>query len=244
MIPPLAAVYNIEAILFDMGGTLRQRIPDETWHDHTIKRLLTMLGSPDVPEGFVDELTRRYKSYTRWATEHRIALSEAEIWTGWMTPELSRDLIEPQAVELMRVWRNRIGPAVLKPDAPQVIAELSRRGYRLGVISNTTSTVELPGYLEAHDLKKYFEVVILSAVLGQCKPGPDIFWAATRAMRLDPARCAYLGNKISNDVVGSRQAGFAMALIVEPFENETAAGPKPDAVIHKLSELLDIFPSR
>jgi len=239
---------DIEAILFDMGGTLRKRVPDETWQRQSIARLLTLLGKPDAPASFVDELARRYKSYTQWAQEHEIALSEAEIWTQWMTPELPRERIEPQAVELMLVWRDRTGPGVLKPDAIQAIAGLNRRGYRMGVISNTTSSSELPCYLEECGLTKYFEVVVLSAVLGRCKPAPEIFWEATRAMRLDPARCAYVGNKIPNDVVGSRKAGFAMAIIIEPsdtpHENEPSPVEKPDAVVHELSELLDIFPPR
>ena len=240
-------VGDIEAILFDMGGTLRRRVPDETWQRHSRERLLAMLGKPDASAGFVDELTRRYKSYIRWAQEHTLALPEAEIWTQWMTPELPRERIEPQAIELMLIWRDRTGPAVLKPDAMEVIAELSRRGYRLGVISNTTSTVELARYLQECGLNKYFEVIVLSSVSGRCKPSPEIFWEATRAMRLDPARCAYLGNKILNDIVGSRQAGFALAMLIESLDMpQVAQGPveEPDAVIHELRELLDIFTPR
>ena len=248
MVTPTPTVRGIEAILFDMGGTLRKRVPDETWQRQSIARLLTMLGKPDAPASFVDELARRYKSYTTWAQEHEIALSEAEIWTQWMTPELPRKRIESQAIELMLVWRDRTGPAVLKPDAIQAITELNRRNYRLGVISNTTSSVELAGYLKECGLNKYFEVVVLSAVLGRCKPSPEIFWEATRAMRLDPARCAYVGNKIVNDVVGARKAGFALSIIIEPVaaprEAEKEQADKPDAVIHELSELLDIFPPR
>ena len=237
---------DIHAILFDMNGTLRYRIPDETWQRQSAAQLLTMLGKPDAPaSSFIDELTRRYKSYIQWANEHEVGLSETEIWTKWMTPELPRERIEPQATELMLVWRNRNGRTVLKPDAIKTITELSRRGYRLGVISNTTCTADLPRFIAECGLTEYFQVVILSAVSGYRKPSPEIFWQATRAMDIVPARCAYLGNKISSDVVGSRKAGFGMAMIVEsldkPHEDERNQAAKPDAVIHALSELLDIF---
>lgn len=230
-----------------MGGTLRRRVPDEAWQRRSRERLLAMLGQPDAPASYLDELTRRYKSYTRWAQEHTLALSEAEVWTQWMAPELPRESIAPQAVELMLVWRDRIGPAVLKPDARQVIAELSRRGYRLGVISNTTSSIELGGYLQKHGLAGYFETVVLSAAVGRCKPCPEIFWEATRAMRIEPASCAYLGNNVLNDMIGSRRAGFALAVLVESPDapHRAAPGPgAPDAVIRELRELLDIFPPR
>lgn len=59
MVTPTPAVRGIEAILFDMGGTLRKRVPDETWQRQSIARLLTLLGKPDAPASFVDELARR-----------------------------------------------------------------------------------------------------------------------------------------------------------------------------------------
>jgi putative hydrolase of the HAD superfamily len=248
MITPTLAVRDIEAILFDMNGTLRYRIPDETWQRQSAVQLLTMLGKPDAPASFIDELTRRYKSYTAWANEREVGLSETEIWTKWMTPELPRERIEPRATELMLIWRNRNGRAVLKPDAIKTITELSQRGYRLGVISNTTSTADLPRFIAECGLEEYFQVVILSSVSGYRKPSPEIFWQATRAMGIIPAQCAYLGNKISSDVVGSRKAGLGMAMIVEsldkPREDERSQAAQPDAVIHTLSELLEIFPPR
>jgi hypothetical protein len=46
--PLLTIVANkIEAILFDMNGTLRQRIPDEGRQRKSTERLLTMLGKPE-----------------------------------------------------------------------------------------------------------------------------------------------------------------------------------------------------
>jgi putative hydrolase of the HAD superfamily len=161
---------------------------------------------------------------------------------------LPPERIEPQAVELMLTLRSQKGPHILKPDAATAVVELHRRGYRLGVISNTTSTADLPRFIEKWGLQKYFEVVILSSVCGVRKPNPEIFWEATRAMRLEPAQCAYLGNKISSDVIGARRAGFSIAMILEPGTGspkiEKRIVEKPDVVIHGLLELLDIFPSR
>ena len=238
--------HRIEAILFDMNGTLRKRVPDEAWQRRSLERLLVMLGRPDAPTSFLDELARRYKSYTKWANEHAISLPEEEIWSRWIAPELLPRQVESQAAELMLVIRNCRGRAILKPDAAVVIPALSRRGYRMGVISNTTSTLDLPRFIEECGLEKYFEVVILSSVCGVRKPDPEIFWKATRQMQLKPEQCAYLGNKISTDVVGPRRAGYGMAMIVEakPTATDILSVPieKPDAVIHELGELLDLFP--
>jgi putative hydrolase of the HAD superfamily len=241
-------VDKIEAIFFDMNGTLRQRIPDEGWQRQSVERLLAMLETPNAPASFLDELTRRYKSYTQWADEHRTSLPESEIWNRWLVPESSRERIEPQAVEMMLAFRNRKGRNILKPDANTVIAELSRRGYRLGVISNTTSTVDLPRFIEECGLQKYFEVVILSAACGMRKPDPAIFLEAASRLQIGPVHCAYIGNKPRFDVAGPRRAGFGMALIINSNNASLEPGKdsfeKPDGIIHELRELLDIFPPR
>jgi len=97
-------------------------------------------------------------------------------------------------------------------------------------------------------LGAYFEVVILSAACGIRKPAPGIFWEATRRMHLDPGQCAYLGNKESCDVVGPRDAGFGMAMIIKSGDKLQEAGQdpreKPDAALHELTELLELFPPR
>jgi len=148
----------------------------------------------------------------------------------------------------MLVFRRLKGPHVLKPHAVPVIAELVQRGYRLGIISNTTSTTDLPRFMDEWGLQQYFEVVILSSVCGVRKPNPEIFWQATRALGIDPALCAYLGNNISRDVVGAHKAGFPLAMIIEPktdyLRNEETPAEKPDLLIHELVDLLDVFPPR
>jgi FMN phosphatase YigB (HAD superfamily) len=57
-----------------------------------------------------------------------------------------------------------------------------------------------------------------------------------------------VGDNPKRDVVGTRQAGFGMVIImVEPakLEQDPPTGEnKPDVVIHKFGQLLDIFPAR
>ncbi|MCI0476399.1 MAG: HAD family hydrolase, partial [Anaerolineales bacterium] len=207
---------NVEAIIFDIGGTLRERVPDEKFQAQAAERFLKLLGKADALEEYWMELARCQDAYSEWAQERLIESSEEEIWTRWMTPELPRALIAPNAVELMIAWRDaRSGRATPRPDAHRVIAELSARGYRLGVISNTTSSVDVPRSLEAYGLRKYFDVVVLSSTSRCRKPAPEIFWQATRALNIDPACCAYVGDRISRDVVGSKRAGFAKAILIE-----------------------------
>ena len=234
---------TVEAILFDVNGTLRVREAHEPTQRAAFARLRELIGRDDIDW---DELTRRHKSYGDWAQENLIQLSEAEIWSRRILPEYPRERIEPVAAELTLAWSERKGRTVPSPGADIMLAELRNRGYRLGVISNTMSTLDIPRSIESFGWQEYFDVVILSSDLKVRKPSPEPFCEAARRMNLTPDRCAYLGNRISKDIVGCKQADFALGLIIEPpsgpridEQNQIAA---PDIVIRNLSELLDIFP--
>jgi HAD superfamily hydrolase (TIGR01549 family) len=244
---PLHGTQIIEAIFFDMNGTLRKRESHEPTRHAAVKRMLALLGKADATDAYWEELTRRYKTYNHWAQENLLQLSEKEIWTQWLLPDVPRNQIEPLAEELTLAWKDCKGRTVAQPGAEETLLELKRRGYRLGVISNSMSSLDIPRSLEVFGWKDYFEVVILSSAVKCRKPAPEIFWEATSSLNIEPARCAYLGNRISRDVVGCKRAGFAMGIIIEPPgrpcpDDQDLTTIQPDAIIHSLNELLEIFP--
>jgi putative hydrolase of the HAD superfamily len=232
----------VEAILFDVNGTLRVREAHEPTQRAAFARLQELIGRNDVDW---DELSRRQKAYGDWAQASLIQLSEAKIWSRWMLPEYSRETIEPVAAELTLAWSERKGRTVPIPGAAEMLVGLRQSGYRLGIISNTMSTLDIPRFLETFGWEKYFDVVILSSDLKIRKPSPVPFQEAALRMNLPTSRCAYLGNRISKDIVGCKQAGFALGLIIEPPSgprtDEHDQTANPDIVIHHLSELMDIF---
>ena len=236
---------GIEAIFFDMGTTLRTRVADEELRRQAMEQLTTLLGEKEAPEAFYQRLTERFRAYRQWAQETLIEAPEKEIWTRWVLPDRPSEQIEPLAEQLTHLWRGTQGRRVVRPDARLVVAELARRGYRLGVISNTISACAVPRGLEEYGLSNYFQTVILSSTFGRRKPDPAIFWEATRQVGVSPARSAYVGDQISRDVVGPRRAGFAMAIIIDNprarKEMQAQLLFKPDVVIQALSDLLDIF---
>ena len=243
---PVKVARNIEAILFDMNGTLRVREPHEPTQRAALERMLELLGEKDVPGVFWEELSLRQKVYGNWAQENLLQLPEDEIWSRWLLPDYPAHQIEPIAEELTLAWSGRKGRTVPKPGAKETLLELKQRGYRLGVISNSMSSLDIPRCLDAFGWKDLFEVVVLSSAVKCRKPAPEIFWKATSSMNIEPANCAYLGNRISRDVVGCKRAGFAIGIILEPFDgprtDEQGQTIQPEAVIHSLSELLAIFP--
>ncbi len=240
--------HDIQVIFIDVGNTLRILVEDEVYQAQARQQIATLVGTPETPDSFCKQLDERYKVYRKWAFETLLEASEKELWTRWMLPDMPADKIAPLAGELTFLYRQTMGRRYAQPDAKRVVTELTRRGYRLGILSNTITEREIPRWLEEDGLSQYFPTVVLSSIFGCRKPGPEIYWEAARRASVEPAQAAYVADNPSRDVPGSRRAGFGMViLMLEPAELETkdlTGENKPDMVIHKLSQLLDIFPAR
>jgi HAD superfamily hydrolase (TIGR01549 family) len=238
---------NIEAIFLDIGNTLRILLEDEEHQSKARKKIVELLGTDQDPKAFCQELDARYKIYRKWAFQNMTEAPERELWTKWLVPEFPAEKVIPLALELTYQFRQSMGRRVVAEGGIEVIKELYKRGYVLGIISNVITSREIPDWLKEDKLEKYFKSVALSSVLGIRKPDPRIYHFATCTAEVEPENCVYVGDNLNRDVVGTKEAGFGMVIIVkderESVEKVTV-DVQPDLVIHKLRELLDIFPQR
>ncbi|HKJ26148.1 MAG TPA: TIM barrel protein, partial [Anaerolineales bacterium] len=169
-----------------------------------------------------------------------------DLWTQWIMPELPPEKIRPIAVHLNQLWRETAGQRIFYPETWEVLTELFRRGYRLGIISNTISSVEVPKAIKEMELTGCIETVFLSCEVGLRKPDPAIFHEAAKRLDIQPERCDYIGNLIDRDVIPSRQAGFAGVGLRLDSENplDRTTDDQPDFYFEDLRELLERYPPR
>lgn len=237
---------DIRAIFLDLGNTLRILIKDQAHIAVAQCRMAELVGTDEAPEAFAQKLDERYEAYRQWAFETLREAPESELWTRWLAPEFPADRIGPLGVELTFQYRQSKGRRVLVEHGREVVAELDRRGYILGIISNVIASREIPDWMEADGFTKYFKSVVLSSVFGRRKPDPSIYLEAARLAGVEPLHCVYVGDNLKRDVTGTRRAGFGMVVIMispedlvrEPITEEN----RPDVIIHEFRELLDVFP--
>jgi len=239
---------DIEAILLDVGNTMRIVIKDEAFAAQAKQQLVELTGAQETPDAFHKNLEERYKVLRKQAKEKLIEASEKEMWTKWMLPDFPAEKIAPLSSKLTRLWRDCDGRRVPREDVKDTVIELSKRGYLLGIIANTITETEIPDYLETDGLTSYFKAVILSSKVGIRKPNPEIYWEAARRMGVEPEKCVYVGDNPVRDVEGTRAAGYGMfILFFEPATQakEPSTGEiKFDHTIRAMKDLLDIFPPR
>jgi putative hydrolase of the HAD superfamily len=238
---------SIEAIFIDLGNTLRILVKDEDHMAKARQKIVALVGTDEDPVSFCEKLNARYKTYRKWAFEHLTEAPESELWTRWLVPEFPSEKIAPLGGELTFQFRQSMGRRVVVENGREVVEELHRRGYILGIISNLIGSREIPDWLEADGFAPYFKSVVLSSVFGKRKPDPAIYLEAARLAGVDPSRCVYVGDNLQRDVTGTRLAGFGMVIIMispEELAAETITDEnRPDVIIHEFKELLDIFPA-
>jgi putative hydrolase of the HAD superfamily len=239
---------DIQAIFLDVGNTLRIVIEDAQFQADARRNLMALVGAHGSEETFFGQLETRWKAYRKWSFENLTEASENELWTRFMLPDFPSGMIGPLSGKLTRLWRDKDGRRVPRPDVKAVVVELDRRGYVLGIIANTITETEIPDWLEADGLGRYFGAVVLSSKVRYRKPGPEIYWEAAKRAGVAPEHCAYVGDNPLRDVEGTRRAGFGMTIILlddeRPVKMPPAGENEPDRIIHQCSDLLAIFPPR
>lgn len=118
--------------------------------------------------------------------------------------------------------------------AREVLAELARRRYRLGVLSNFDT--RLPDLLAGLGLAGHLALIATSSELGYAKPDARSFGAALARLGEIAARSAYVGDTPATDAAGAASAGLLPVLLGAPLPPGVAGFE-----ISGLADLLDLF---
>jgi putative hydrolase of the HAD superfamily len=96
-------------------------------------------------------------------------------------------------------------------DVVPALAALSRAGARLAIVSNWDSS--LPGLLDALDLARWFDTIVVSHLEGFEKPRPELFLRAVTRLAGVPDEALHIGDVPELDEAGARAAGIASLTI-------------------------------
>ncbi len=228
---PFPCAARLRVLLFDAGNTL-------LWIDHA--RLADLLRDAGIEcdEASVREAEMRARPQLDPHLGHAPKRETPEIfglYMGFALAHLGIAADDPRcaraAAPIRSSWRSLW--ARVPDDALETLGELRRRGYRLGVVSNSDGTVGRQ--LDDAGLEGWFECIVDSGKEGVEKPDPRIFALAAERLDVDPSHCAYVGDFHSLDVLGARGAGMEGILIDPIGAWDAVDAPR----IRALSDLLD-----
>jgi putative hydrolase of the HAD superfamily len=86
---------------------------------------------------------------------------------------------------------------------------------------------------------------VYTSEIEHAKPHPEAFAAALAAVGVaDPARVVYVGDRPYEDVHGAQRVGMRAVLVPHsdiPADQQVPVDVVPDAVVHRLADLLDVL---
>ena len=139
------------------------------------------------------------------------------------------------AREISKAWAvNR--HFYLYKDVRPILETLSRRGIKVGLISNSDRCLlSFQSHFKLNDL---IAGTVSSAEHGYLKPHPSIFRAALQAVGVKPEESIMVGDSLTQDIEGARGVGMGGVLVRRTINRGvTPILPESVLVIHTLSEL-------
>jgi putative hydrolase of the HAD superfamily len=118
----------------------------------------------------------------------------------------------------------------LYDDVVPVLAELKRRGLKLGLVSNTSR--DLDAFVRHFGID--VDAWISSGSHGKVKPSPLIFAAALELLEVGAADAVMVGDSLEDDVEGARACGIRAILL-----DRAGRFPEQAGRIESLRELPD-----
>ncbi len=154
---------------------------------------------------------------------------------------------EEHTDELLRVYREHnaehhddlIGEY---PGVEDVLRELRRRGYKLGVVTSKLNHMACRG-LDCFDLRPFVDLVIGADDVEIHKPDPHPLLVAAEKLGATPDRCVYVGDA-PPDMQAAQGAGMVSiaALWGGAHDNQRVLAEHPDIALSDVSQLLGILP--
>jgi len=232
---------NIDAVIFDWGGTLsRWALVEfgEIWR-MAATHLSPYLGeAPDALEQRLaqielDAWAQMDRDHLAFTLQDLLARASAALRV-----DVADAIIEEASGHYLDSWLPHIEHDV---EAAAMFTALRERGIRTGLLSNThwpesfhEQMLERDGLLHLIDARVY------TSELSYTKPHPEAFRAALEAVGIrDASSAVYVGDRLFDDIHGAQSAG--MRAILRPNEHVPSYDVTPDATIVRLSEIVPII---
>jgi putative hydrolase of the HAD superfamily len=235
IIDALGEYMRVQHVIFDWAGTLTPWLTVDTLANWlAAARVLNPDQATDVAERL---LASEKRLMVRSRDEHVSATVQQVFESAGITPT-------PAALDAYRqAW-----DCYTHTDAEAVglLSALREHGLSIGVLSNTLWPANWHREIFERDgVAALIDAAVYSSEVPWTKPHPETFRAAMAALgATDPASCCFVGDRLFEDIYGAQDVGMRTVLVPHsavPNDELGSNAGQPDAVVQRLSEVLDVL---
>lgn len=218
------------AVVFDLYGTLVDELPRSSWAEmaHALADHLELDREP-----FADLWEETYHLRATGPFEASMRTIYERLGAEW-------DAARYETLGTLRRTFVERGLA-LREDAEETVAELKRRGYTVGLMTECGDAV--PVLWPTMPIARHFDAAVYSCEVGERKPAPVLYELMCERLGVEPRDCVYVGDGGGYELAGAAKTGMRPILISVPSspwlhpEAEAWRGERVAA----LSDLLDLL---
>ncbi len=238
----------VRAVIFDLGGTL---IDWPDWDGDIHRRwglsheyLVTTLPHVAWPtkEVYVQAMRAAEKNHWQQVAERQASNTPISLLRDGFQ-RLGREVSEQEVIVALDGYARAVdGWAVVFPDTRSTLLELRKRGYRLGLLSNTWWAADWHNAeLATHGLETLLDEVAYTSDLPHSKPHPSVFWHIAERLGREAEECVMVGDRMVDDIGGALAAGMRAVWRSNDYPWPKPEHITPTAVVTTLAELLPLL---
>jgi phosphoglycolate phosphatase len=218
---------SIEAVAFDLDGTLIDTAPDLA---AAANSMLEILGGRPLPEQRIAALIGDgVDAFVARVLEESCGASKLNARRQSWARVLFRNLYEQDLFARGRVF----------PGVEQALQALEYAELPVCCITNKESRFALP-LLEAAGLRERLAVTVCADLPEARKPSPSMLLAACSQLVVEPANMLYVGDSPS-DIAAARAARCRVAAVTYGYgDYDALAAAGPDGVLSNLAKITSI----
>lgn len=214
-------------VFFDWGYTLIDSFKNT---DNEINEILNKYNLK------WDDVFRYWKNYQILNSLGKI--TEEEIYT-----HLSL-ILKISESDLKKIDMLLLDSHILSENTKELIIELYKNGYYLGIISNNSKR-NINYILEREDIKKYFKKIIISEEVKERKPNLKVYLRGFEEIPKDEfEKIAFVSDELTEDLLGAKILGITTIWYEQELENKWKKKEEifiePDYKIKNMKDILRI----
>lgn len=224
-------ILNKKTILFDLFHTLTAL--ESTWSNGPMTSEILGFGKEEWNEQLLE------KSKERLTGKNKDPFSIIKNMAQAINPNISIELI--QKATQNRLLRFEEALINIPKNTINTLEKLKLMNKKIGLISNADVS-EVYGW-EKSPIKKYFDSVVFSCIVGLVKPDKEIYEYSLNELNEKPENSVFIGDGGSNELQGAKEVGLSTIMITgiikeiwpEKIESRKAYS---DYVIENINELV------
>ena len=243
---------QIQAVIFDLGGTLLHYYDSASEEKQKHFLRVTMIGVKAVYQKLIDQSADlpRFEEFTLLVDKHigQSYQATAKELRGNSLENPVRKAFQEAGValsngqwEVLRPFLYQGIDTIVSPREGLIMTleALVNAGYKTGLISNTFWASDLHDrHLKEWGIIDYLPERIYSCDHPRIKPHPDIFTDMLNRLNVQPSEAVYVGDTPAVDIDGAKAAKMHAILIRSPYV-ELTEPVNADAIIDELPNLMD-----